>query len=213
MVRPVLSEKTKADRAARIVSEATEMFARYGYAKTTLQDVADQCRLSPAHLYNYFPNKLALAAAVVERLSLSLLAQVQSKVDQAASPQDTSQGAARGALAQVETFVLTELETSWQLLNDNPALVSVLDRVGREAPETANELLRKVRTSLAAVIQTGISRGEIEAVSAEHAAEMVQVATIKFRFPQWSNDLPLPRLKQEAEGVLVYLTRGLAATR
>jgi hypothetical protein len=43
----------------------------------------------------------------------------------------------------------------------------------------------------------------------EFAAEMVQAATMKFRYPQLWSKLTLPKLERELEGVMNLLTDGL----
>jgi len=53
--------------AARILDAAEALFAERGYAGTTLRDVADAVGLRIPSLYNHFPSKDALYAAVLER--------------------------------------------------------------------------------------------------------------------------------------------------
>jgi AcrR family transcriptional regulator len=48
-----------------ILDRAAAMFARRGFAKTSIQDVADAVGLSKAGLLHHFPSKEALHAAVV----------------------------------------------------------------------------------------------------------------------------------------------------
>ncbi|UCE86204.1 MAG: TetR/AcrR family transcriptional regulator [Deltaproteobacteria bacterium] len=53
--------------AERILDVAESLFAERGYAGTTLRDVAAGVGLRIPSLYNHFPNKEALYAAVLER--------------------------------------------------------------------------------------------------------------------------------------------------
>ena len=53
--------------AARILDVAEALFAARGYEGTTLRDVAARAGLRIPSLYNHFPNKEALYAAVLER--------------------------------------------------------------------------------------------------------------------------------------------------
>lgn len=62
---------TRAFRAqadADIVDRAAALFARGGYAKTSVQDIADAVDLSKAGLLHHFSSKDALRTAVVERV-------------------------------------------------------------------------------------------------------------------------------------------------
>ena len=53
--------------AERILDAAEALFAEHGYAGTTLRDVATRVELRIPSLYNHFPSKNALYAAVLER--------------------------------------------------------------------------------------------------------------------------------------------------
>jgi len=60
--------RRKGERTAeRILDAAESLFAERGYVGTTLRDVADRVGLRIPSLYNHFPNKDALYAAVLER--------------------------------------------------------------------------------------------------------------------------------------------------
>lgn len=61
------SRRRRPDTAERILDAAEDFFGRKGYAGTTLRDVADQVGIRIPSLYNHFPNKAALYAAVLER--------------------------------------------------------------------------------------------------------------------------------------------------
>lgn len=58
----------------RILDAAEDCFARKGFAGTTLRDVADHVGIRIPSLYNHFPNKDALYAAVLHRGISPLLA-------------------------------------------------------------------------------------------------------------------------------------------
>jgi AcrR family transcriptional regulator len=60
--------RRKGERTAeRILDAAEALFAQRGYEGTTLRDVAAEVGLRTPSLYNHFPNKESLYAAVLER--------------------------------------------------------------------------------------------------------------------------------------------------
>ena len=60
--------RRKGERTAeRILDAAEALFAEHGYAGTTLRDVASRVGLRTPSLYNHFPSKESLYAAVLER--------------------------------------------------------------------------------------------------------------------------------------------------
>ena len=52
----------------QIIVAATTVFLRYGHARTTMNDVAEEARISRPALYLVFPRKEDIFAAVTERL-------------------------------------------------------------------------------------------------------------------------------------------------
>ncbi len=54
------------DQRGAILARAAELFARRGYAGTTMNDIADACGLSKATLYHYFDDKYALLVSICE---------------------------------------------------------------------------------------------------------------------------------------------------
>ena len=62
-------------RRDRIVEAATNVFLRYGHARTTMNDVAEAAGISRPALYLVFPHKEDIFAAVIERLIQDTLQQ------------------------------------------------------------------------------------------------------------------------------------------
>jgi AcrR family transcriptional regulator len=66
-----LAESTPAqpnhERRNRILDAAERCFARTGFHKATMQDVAAECGMSPGNLYRYFASKDDVVAGMAER--------------------------------------------------------------------------------------------------------------------------------------------------
>lgn len=58
----------KVSKAELAVEAATDVFSRYGYARTTMGDIAAQAGISRPALYLLFPDKDAVFAAVIQRM-------------------------------------------------------------------------------------------------------------------------------------------------
>ncbi len=56
-------------RRDRIITAATDVFLRYGHARTTMGDVAEEAGISRPSLYLVFPRKEDIFAAVIERMT------------------------------------------------------------------------------------------------------------------------------------------------
>src|ERR1700761_7894481 len=69
--------KTADSRREHVVSSATDVFLRYGYARTTMNDIAKAANLTRPTLYQRFPDKEAVFTAVVEEMAVTLFAKIQ----------------------------------------------------------------------------------------------------------------------------------------
>lgn len=64
-------------RKDRIIAAGTDVFLRYGHARTTMADIADNAGISRPALYLVFPRKEDIFAAVIERLIQDKLQQLR----------------------------------------------------------------------------------------------------------------------------------------
>jgi len=65
--RPGRRERQKAERERRILGAAETLFAKRGYAKTPMTAIARRAGLAVGTLYNYFPSKPEIVAALLRR--------------------------------------------------------------------------------------------------------------------------------------------------
>lgn len=64
-------ETQKKEREARVLRSASVLFARRGFERTTMQDIARRSRLAVGTLYNYFRSKAEIILALVQRDTLA----------------------------------------------------------------------------------------------------------------------------------------------
>jgi AcrR family transcriptional regulator len=74
------STRTTAAARERILAATLVTLARYGVAKTTLEDVAKEAGCARATVYRYFGGKAQLVNAVVEHESVRILAAIDASV-------------------------------------------------------------------------------------------------------------------------------------
>jgi AcrR family transcriptional regulator len=70
--RPKKRQARGERRIAQLLEAAGQVFAESGYAATTTNAIAARAGVSPGSLYQYFPNKDAIAAALAEAYANSL---------------------------------------------------------------------------------------------------------------------------------------------
>lgn len=71
------NEERQAETRRRILAAATDLFIHHGFKKTNIAAIARQAGVSQVTLYKYFDSKVALAHAVVLKLTTDGYAQFQ----------------------------------------------------------------------------------------------------------------------------------------
>jgi AcrR family transcriptional regulator len=184
----------------QIVDAAKKRFSHFGYAKTTMAEVASDCSMSPGNLYRFFPGKLDIAEAIATedyQKHLDLLRKVAS------DPK-------KPARERLYDFFFEELRRTFHKLEKDPRAYEMAVVISREKPAFANWMLAQEREILAALLEDGNRLGEFASPKPPSCAEHIQSALMKFRYPQLWSKLPLPRLEEELEGVMGLVIDGLS---
>ncbi|KQB55215.1 AcrR family transcriptional regulator [Pseudomonas endophytica] len=66
----------------QIIAAASEHFSQYGYAKTTVSDLAKQIGFSKAYIYKFFDSKQAIGEAICSRCLAEIVAAVEQAINQ-----------------------------------------------------------------------------------------------------------------------------------
>jgi AcrR family transcriptional regulator len=179
----------------RILGEADRLFRVYGYSKTTVADIAEACRMSPANVYRFFASKSAINNAICERVIAD---------DEAALV-----GISRLPLAATErlTRMIIELNRrSMENFIENKKVHEMVTVALEERWEAIREHIHRVSDLFAGVIQDGIAGGEFRQQDVKRAAECVSTATAPLRHPmmlvQCMDDPAKPTPAEMAEFVV-----------
>ncbi|MBW6514270.1 MAG: TetR/AcrR family transcriptional regulator [Candidatus Syntrophosphaera sp.] len=75
--------KPATDKRDRILAAAIELFSHYGFAKTSLEDIARSANIAKATIYYYFPSKEELFVAAIQLKAEELFAALNSEIEAA----------------------------------------------------------------------------------------------------------------------------------
>src|ERR1700757_112316 len=92
---PLSQRSTHEQSRQRILAKAGELFRHFGFAKTTVADIAAGLAMSPANIYKFFPSKDAIIQAVAEQEVAELKKLIEASISSSA-----------GALARIEALAL-----------------------------------------------------------------------------------------------------------
>jgi AcrR family transcriptional regulator len=78
----------KEDARELIIQVSAQLFGRFGYKKTTMEDIAQALRMGKSSLYYYFKSKEEVFQAVVEMEASQLKAAVLVAINKESDPQE-----------------------------------------------------------------------------------------------------------------------------
>jgi AcrR family transcriptional regulator len=184
----------------QIVQAARQRFLHYGYAKTTMAEIARDLGMSAGNLYRYFPSKLDIAMALAEEYSdrnYQALAGIPRRTD--LTPRE-----------KLRAFLFTGMEMTYRELEADPKIYEIARIIKQERPDYANRELARQRALLVDILKEGNETGDFKVTDLEFAAEMIQSATMKYKYPQLWSHLTLDKLRRELEGVFELCACGLS---
>lgn len=188
------------DTRQQILEAAMERIVHYGYAKTTMSEIAKDCNMSAGNIYRFFASKLDIAEAIARKFNAELYQSYASICRQKASAAD-----------RLRRFFEFSLVRTYEALEEKDKLIELAETLGDERPLFMNEQLAQERVYLVQILEDGIQAGEFRPIEhKEEVAEMIQSSLMKFRFPQMFSHLSLPKLKRELKGVMDLLLAGLS---
>ncbi|HQT21815.1 MULTISPECIES: TetR/AcrR family transcriptional regulator [Daejeonella] len=101
----------KDDVRETILNVAKNIFGKYGFKKTTMDEIAEAARKAKSSIYHYFKSKEEIFKAIVEKESLTLNAAITKAIHAETTPKN-----------KIRAYVLTRMETISELSNLYSAL-------------------------------------------------------------------------------------------
>jgi AcrR family transcriptional regulator len=188
------------DTRKQILHAAVERILHYGYAKTTMAEIARDCNMSAGNIYRFFASKIDIAEAMSDKFneeSFAMLAQIAER--------------SLPAVDRLRELFHYELARTYSAIADEAKILEVAEVLSKERPLHMNQKLATERTYLVRILEDGVRRGEFRPLAEpEETAEMWQSALMKFRFPQLFSKLTLPKLQRELDGVMDLLLAALS---
>ena len=139
-----------------LVRVAREAFSKYGFKKTTLEDIAEMAGVGKSTVYYYFESKEMVFSEVTAQEAGLVMEALKKSIQNAAEPKD-----------QLVAF----LKTRYEYVTNLPNLYSVSQEILREIfPLTQAErdkFRKKELAMLVAILKEGIRRGDFRKCDTE----------------------------------------------
>ncbi len=113
-----------------ILSAASDCFSRFGYEKTTLDDIGKATKLNKASLYYYFKSKEDIFIAVILQESKTFIEGLQKKIEREPFPED-----------KIIQYLIERLRYYKKVINLNQLSVAVLHQIEPLFDQLYNNIL------------------------------------------------------------------------
>lgn len=189
-----MSEKVRKN----IIEVARETFAKYGFRKTTMDEIAMAARKGKSSLYYYFKSKEEVFQAVVEQEASFLF----SKIEMAVSEQTT-------AHEKFTAYVLVRMKSFRDFVNYYDALkndflskIEFIEKI-REKHD------QKEQVSIARILEEGIQNNEFRQLNIDLTARTVVIALRGLEEPYFLTDETID-LEKHLNDLLHILFHGIS---
>src|SRR5215469_1246829 len=143
----------------RILAKADELFRHFGFAKTTVADIAAGLAMSPANIYNFFPSKDAIIQAGAEQK----LAELKKTIEAAVS-------SSPGALARIEGLALAIFHWHRELFCREPQLFQLVQLANAHSWDCVRDFKNFLQQTITEIIEAGTQTGEFKVSDSSAAA-------------------------------------------
>lgn len=187
----------RSERKTFILEIAQNLFAKFGLAKTTIDDIAKKARMGKASIYYYFKSKESIFQEVIDKEGRALQDKILVAVNTEKSPQE-----------KMQAYFITRMVALKDLINYYSALRDeYLDHYSFVAK--ARQSFDVFETTLISnILQEGIQSGDFEVENAALAAEAILAALKGFEF-QWTIEIPAEHIETNINTLLKILFKGI----
>lgn len=138
------------DKKQDILKAASSCFARYGYEKTTLDDIGKLVGLNKASLYYYYKNKESIYTEVIYTEANEFLSSVFTEVEKV-----------MGCKEKVITYLTERINFIRNSINLNQLSIDSVQKIAPLFSEMNNKIMEKEIANLSRVLESSIKGEEI----------------------------------------------------
>lgn len=188
------------ETAREILNAASRRFLHYGFRKTTMSEIANDCNMSTGNLYRYFPSKLDIAETFVRVLRQEAIGQL-SRI---------AEDNTRNAADKLRQFFHHKCRYAYDRFHNNPKAYELSAELITERPKLAMEWEANEGRILAGILAEGERAGLFAIGNPARMARIVQDAAFRFTGPGVIREGEFDEIIDELDGVLDLVLDGFA---
>ena len=184
----------------RIIKSAFNRFRQYGYTKSTMAEIAEDCGMSAANLYRYFKNKQEIACACVEGCIEKRLEIIKQTIH---GSELTS------ASEKLLTLILTTLRICHDIFENDEKIYELIAHVTDEKPEVIHNKISVIQSEIKTILNLGIASGEFKVDNINETTSAIYTSIALFDTPVFMGFYPLETFERLAQEVFNLILKGI----
>lgn len=187
MIYPIARDK--------ILHAAKNRFGHYGFKKTSMAEIAEDCEMSAANIYRYFTGKKAILAV----LATDIFAEEEKQLEKLCRQTFDS------ASQKLHAFFIEALLQTYRYATENPKMKEMVDYICQERVDLVTAHKEAKTKLITVILQEGIDCNEYAIDDIEKTATTFKSATVLFHTPFFFDIYSLEELKTSCFDVVELL--------
>ena len=185
------------EKKENIIESAQKLFSRFGFLKTTVDEIAKAARMGKASLYHYFKSKEDIFREVVEKERQILSGKTREAIERENTPQD-----------KIKAFIVTRMECLSELANIYDALKNEYLEHYAFVEKAREANFREEIETIKAILQDGVNDGVFEIYDIELTSFAIITALKGLEYP-WTIEIPSHKIEGNIDKLLDILFNGI----
>jgi len=190
-----MSELEKIDVKETIIRVAQETFAKFGFRKTSMNEIAEAARKAKSSMYHYFKSKEEIFKIIIEREFETAKQEIKTEVSKMNLPQD-----------KLKTYVIIRMRIFHRLTNLYSAIEDVYLENYRFIEKMRETLDKEEEERIKEILDEGVEKGIFSILDADSLASVFLIALkgIELHWAKTKNFLESEKKIDDLIGYLLY---------
>ena len=187
----------KNSKADLIVDVAQRLFAKYGFKKTTIDEIAHSAHIAKGSIYYYFGSKEDIFRAVLDKENRLWSQKVREVINRASTPQE-----------KLRAYLVTRMKYLSKLTNFYSALREEYLEHYAFIENIRKRYFREEIEIVKAILEEGVKKGIFKVEELGLTAFVIVAALKGLEYP-WTMEIPMPDIEKSIDFLLKMLFNGL----
>ena len=187
----------KNSKAELIVDVAQRLFAKYGFKKTTIDEIAHSAHIAKGSIYYYFDSKEDIFRAVLDKENRLWSQKVREVINRASTPQE-----------KLRAYLVTRTKYLSKLTNFYSALREEYLEHYAFIENMRKRYFREEIEIVKAILEEGVKKGIFKVEELGLMAFVIVAALKGLEYP-WTMEIPMPDIEKSIDFLLKMSFNGL----